>query len=857
LIKKYQKAFSLIEISIVILVIGILIAGISQAIEMFSEASLKSARNLSKSSRISRIDDLSLWLDATSDKAFDKEKDDGSTISMWKDTNPRSTAQIIGNPVSSMPTYTLSAINGLPTASFKKTSSNCMTIPSQSFVNNSEDFTLYLIFSPTTLDDGIILEKNNATAAAFPFSLELFSGSYKFSIKNSANTISVTSPKKANINNPNLISLSRIKGSQIEIVIDGVSATQSDTLTSSTLNNAELAIGCRNVATPLNFVSGDIGEIAFFDRNLSVKEKSDSEDYFYKKWKMKKYEGMLANSEDPSSSPCAVPSGANTISTITLVQPSSEPQNISCKTGYSGTPKYTCINGFFNIVEGACQFDGCEVSTSASETYVGYSVGGVGNVNLRNLLGQENVIFGASGIYSSFEGYGGYGYGSPPSPAFSVRWKCNMDRTMLIDIERDCVIVYINVWRYIKHGSGLTEYFMQSQYPQQGYCCAGNMINQPCSWPTNFIQNYCYVPESFNLAIDTTPPSNTSQAIACKNNYIGTPKYTCIEGIFAITEGYCDIACTIPLDKNINLTKVDPTKVAQNIACKNGFSGSPTYTCIGGVFSMTGSCTLPCNVPADKNIVATTVQSTSTAQTANCKTEYIGEPQYTCINGVFAIVSGACSLPCADPSSSGSCDSSCTVPPSANMDQLIVQPTANALGIGCKSGYTGTPTYTCINGNFSIASGTCCEIASGNCQSDGCVVPDCAIENYEGYSPSGISSCINLRNILDQDNVSYGASGIYSNNLSGYNEEEGITLPAFSLRWKCNYDGAMSIDIERDCPWLVGLYAGHPQYEYVYLNHHGDTSSDYYIDDTFTEKSGYCCGGSRVSNIGTCPWPNW
>ena len=54
-IKIYQ-AFSLTEISIVIIVVGILIAGISQAIEMFSEASLRSARNLSKSSRIARFD---------------------------------------------------------------------------------------------------------------------------------------------------------------------------------------------------------------------------------------------------------------------------------------------------------------------------------------------------------------------------------------------------------------------------------------------------------------------------------------------------------------------------------------------------------------------------------------------------------------------------------------------------------------------------------------------------------------------------------------------------------------------------------------------------------------------------------
>ena len=307
MIKKHKKAFSLIEISIVILVIGILIAGISQAIEMFSEASLKSARNLSKSSRISRIDDLSLWLDATSDKAFDKEKDDNSTISIWKDTNPKSTSSASSNSSSASlyPTYILSAISSLPAVRLKKTSStvgNCVTIPNQSFINNSEDFTLYLIYSPKTLDNGIILEKNNATATNFPFSLELNSGFYKFSVKNSSTTLSVLGAKKANINKPNLIRLSRIKGSQIEIAINGVSSTQTDTLTSSTLNTTELAIGCRNGTSPTSFISGDIGEIAFFDRNLSVKEKADIDEYFYKKWKMKKFEGALA-SKDSSVPP--------------------------------------------------------------------------------------------------------------------------------------------------------------------------------------------------------------------------------------------------------------------------------------------------------------------------------------------------------------------------------------------------------------------------------------------------------------------------------------------------------------------------------------------------------------------------
>ena len=67
---KNHKAFSLIEISVVIVIIGILIAGISSGIDMFQDYRLTSARNLTKNAPISRIPDLKLWLETTSEKAF-------------------------------------------------------------------------------------------------------------------------------------------------------------------------------------------------------------------------------------------------------------------------------------------------------------------------------------------------------------------------------------------------------------------------------------------------------------------------------------------------------------------------------------------------------------------------------------------------------------------------------------------------------------------------------------------------------------------------------------------------------------------------------------------------------------------
>ena len=390
-----RKAFSLVEISIVIIIISILIAGITQAVEMFAEASLKSARNLSKLSRVSRIEDLTLWLDATSSEAFDKEKDDNSKISIWKDTNAASASIISSSSPSAnlYPSYNLSAINKLPAVRFNSSVGNCITVSNQSFINSSENFTLYLIFNPKTLNNGVIIEKNNATATTLPFSLELFSGSYKFSVKNSTSTISVTGARQPAINTPNLIRLSRIKGSQIEITIDGVSSTETDTLfTSSTLNNAELAIGCRSGSTPTNFVNGDVGETAFYNRNLNLKDKSDIEEYLYKKWKMKKFEGTLPAIITPSPViTCTVPN-ANTNSDGNSVDFTAYSTSLTCKTGFTGSPTYTCT-GATN--PGTYTSAGTSCTATANTCTV---TGGIG-YTAKNLLPVGSASFSCDAGY--------------------------------------------------------------------------------------------------------------------------------------------------------------------------------------------------------------------------------------------------------------------------------------------------------------------------------------------------------------------------------------------------------------------------------------------------------------------------
>ena len=59
-----RSAFTLIELSIVLIIIGLLVSGVVAGKIIIDKAKLTSARSATKSSVVPQIEDLVLWLDA-------------------------------------------------------------------------------------------------------------------------------------------------------------------------------------------------------------------------------------------------------------------------------------------------------------------------------------------------------------------------------------------------------------------------------------------------------------------------------------------------------------------------------------------------------------------------------------------------------------------------------------------------------------------------------------------------------------------------------------------------------------------------------------------------------------------------
>jgi prepilin-type N-terminal cleavage/methylation domain-containing protein len=144
---KNHYAFSLVEVSMVILIISILITGISKGIDLYNDMRLLSARKITYNSRVARIPDLIMWLETTMVDSFAGiERKNGGKISSWNDINPISNSKLnfLNFNNTFQPIYIENGIGGIPAVNF----SNTQYLESNNF-NIGANYTIFIVFNTT------------------------------------------------------------------------------------------------------------------------------------------------------------------------------------------------------------------------------------------------------------------------------------------------------------------------------------------------------------------------------------------------------------------------------------------------------------------------------------------------------------------------------------------------------------------------------------------------------------------------------------------------------------------------------------------------------------------------------------
>lgn len=287
---KNSRAFSLIELSIVVLIIGILIAGVTQGSRLVALSKIKTAQNLTTASPINSIPDLAMWIEPTLDGSLvtsnnDTTPSNGDSIITWSDINSQLQVKttLSAPTVGSRPQYMTNIIGNLPSMYFN--GSNYLQIDNGTgpiFLNNP-NYTMVAVFKQTgsNSSDKYIVAQEGSGGKAASFLVSTGSGPY-FSASND------NSPAPSAALNKVFIMIAAIKGQSASIYYNS-NTKLSYTLSGSNPNNTgpsstQFSIGALfDNGWNTGFV-GFISEVIIFNRTLKQTEINDINNYLATKY---------------------------------------------------------------------------------------------------------------------------------------------------------------------------------------------------------------------------------------------------------------------------------------------------------------------------------------------------------------------------------------------------------------------------------------------------------------------------------------------------------------------------------------------------------------------------------------------
>lgn len=272
-----RSAFSLIEFSIVLVIIGILVAAVTKGSSLINSARLASARSVTSKSPVPNISGLVAWYETSlSDSLKVSETIDGQQITTWYDVSPGSVAKKKNSLIAAFGTalFKTSGINKIPSISF---SGNDKLTLSAFYQGSSAQSTIFIVASPSSLSGVLVDSANGQGTSTVRFTstgLNINCGSgvsINFSIPPQAGTSYIIA-SYLNSNNSKAYS-----NDATTIAGGGVINVGSNSLQGLTVGTD------RNSATGF---SGLISEIIIYNRPLQNQERKDVMAYLSKKYQI-------------------------------------------------------------------------------------------------------------------------------------------------------------------------------------------------------------------------------------------------------------------------------------------------------------------------------------------------------------------------------------------------------------------------------------------------------------------------------------------------------------------------------------------------------------------------------------------
>ncbi len=286
-----KSAFSLIEISIVVLIIGILVAGITQSSRLISSSKIATAQSLTQSSPVSANKGLMLWLETSKEESFlSTETSDGTAVTVWNDINSQSISKLFARTItSSSITYkSASPLSGLPSLYFTSTntgmtlsttsaSTTATTIQTDGTSSGANNFTFFVVYKEDTNAAHALFYNGTSGTNGWGF---LNNGA---SVRNIQVGATAHNAGTTNYSTNSTISSGTFDGATVKLYTNGTAESLSSTTGPVATPTTSMLIGTNGT----NHWLGYISEIIIFNNALKDDDRKSIEQYLSKKYGIK------------------------------------------------------------------------------------------------------------------------------------------------------------------------------------------------------------------------------------------------------------------------------------------------------------------------------------------------------------------------------------------------------------------------------------------------------------------------------------------------------------------------------------------------------------------------------------------
>lgn len=622
-----KRGFSLLELSIVVVVVSVFIAAIASSSSIMNKAGELFSSAITTNSTVTSIEKLELWYESTTRESFDEnEYEIGGGINSWYDKSP-SVIKINASAVENVTPPTL--VKGADQKTLMQFARQGYFVIDGSFFDNT-DYAVFVVaatqnsascdstlninncpnnffigeYSTATSDNNkkIALGFNNSGAIVFS------RGGEK---KNTSNNKSyfddngrVNEFYKPSISPLKIFSFIHSQHRGNKIYENGLLVSQ-DEDTSSLHSIGNIGIG-------KNF-NGRLGEIIIYSKELSKHQRHKIENYLATKWNITTTHGECLIGEIVDSK-CIAGCSVNLTGIVeTSVNAGSGVLDCDTSSGFnSGTISYDCEDGNLTPT-GSCSCNsslgysliGSTCSQNCTPASVEALTDGIVGVEIDD--GQSLTINCEGGYSGSVEISC-----SASNPSINSG-QCNQSCSVSIPGATDNSDV--------SHGSGTLDCDAGGNFSISTInynCNDGVLTNDACSCITGYIGSNCDQCDNANNFYDDG------------GNCLAQCSVSSIESLSA---GFTANAINSG-DSNI-------------FNCDLGYSGSVNISCLDGTPTLdSGACYQDCTFSGVTGIVdGTTVSHTSSTQSISCSGDYDGTINYTCNDGANpVIVSGSCTV---------------------------------------------------------------------------------------------------------------------------------------------------------------------------------------------------------------------